>query len=245
MPDVLIFSLLRSCHGFSNILQLFLKDNRSRWATEDFDNSSKFIFSAVAVTMHRTVLCCKSTAVVFPVEPTSPNRGSFPQKFVFFSEVNLSSCAHLWSPAPVDVNTNGAVRSAAAHEQMSSVVRLHHPDEVPTAVLENAEKQKRHIKEFSWLGHDDYKCHSVSGVIPFFSKSISWNAAAMMDAEPRTCLSLLKYPVPYEGAMQTYLTSLCRLYDLVPNNQMIKEFTGLVLWPVQKEHQWYMWYTSR
>lgn len=43
---------------------------------------------------------------------------------------------YLWSAAPVDVHTDGTVRSAAAHEQVSPVVRLHHSDEVPTAVLQ-------------------------------------------------------------------------------------------------------------
>lgn len=53
-----------------------------------------------------------------------------------FSQANPSSCSHLWSAAPIDVHTDGTVCSAATHEQMSSVIRLHHPDEVPTAVLE-------------------------------------------------------------------------------------------------------------
>ncbi len=56
--------------------------------------------------------------------------------------MNLSSCSHLWSAAPVDVHTDGTVCAAATHEQMSSVVRLHHADEVPTAVLENTDKQR-------------------------------------------------------------------------------------------------------
>lgn len=63
--------------------------------------------------------------------------------FVSLVDLNLSSCAHLWSSASVDVNTDGTVRAATAHEQMGPVVRLHHPDEVPTAVLEKGtEKQK-------------------------------------------------------------------------------------------------------
>lgn len=66
-----------------------------------------------------------------------------PSTVCFSSEVNLSSFAHLWSAAPVDVHTDGTVRSAATHEQMSSVIRLHHTDEVPTAVLENTEKQRK------------------------------------------------------------------------------------------------------
>lgn len=49
--------------------------------------------------------------------------------------------SHLWSAAPVDVHADRTVGSAAAHEQMSPVVGLHHPDEVPTAVLDDRDKQ--------------------------------------------------------------------------------------------------------
>lgn len=55
----------------------------------------------------------------------------------------LSACSHLWSAAPVDVHADGTVGSAATHEQMSPVVRLHHADEVPTAVLQNTGGEKR------------------------------------------------------------------------------------------------------
>lgn len=65
-----------------------------------------------------------------------------PARVCMFSEVNLSAGSHLRSAAPVDVHTDGTVRSAATHEQMRSVIRLHHPDEVPTAVLENTGKQR-------------------------------------------------------------------------------------------------------
>lgn len=44
--------------------------------------------------------------------------------------------SYLRPAAPVDVQADGAVGAAAAHEEMSPVVWLHHPDEVPTAVLE-------------------------------------------------------------------------------------------------------------
>lgn len=51
----------------------------------------------------------------------------------------------------------------------------------------------------------------------------------------KTCLSLLKYPIPYEGVIQTYLT----LYDTV-HDQTIPRLTGLALRPVEKECQWHM-----
>lgn len=46
------------------------------------------------------------------------------------------SLSYLWPAAPVDVHADGTVGAAAAHEEMSPVVWLNHPDEVPTAVLE-------------------------------------------------------------------------------------------------------------
>lgn len=83
-----------------------------------------------------------------------------PSRQCIFSRVNLSSCSHLWSAAPVDVHTDGTVCSAAAHEQMSSVIRLHHPDEVPTAVLENTDKQRETREKFSRWEVTIKKLHS-------------------------------------------------------------------------------------
>lgn len=54
------------------------------------------------------------------------------------------SVSYLWPAAPVDVHTDGTVGAAAAHEEMSPVVWLHHPDEVPTAMLEKHKKTKQH-----------------------------------------------------------------------------------------------------
>lgn len=56
-------------------------------------------------------------------------------------------CSHLWSASPIEVHTDGTVCSTATHEQMSSVVRLHHPDEVPTAVLESTDKERNHSEQ--------------------------------------------------------------------------------------------------
>lgn len=53
---------------------------------------------------------------------------------------------HLWSAASIDVHTDGTVSAAATHEQMSSVVRLHHADEVPTAVLEKTRDTKSKVQ---------------------------------------------------------------------------------------------------
>lgn len=50
--------------------------------------------------------------------------------------------AHLRPAAPVDVDADRTVGAAAAHEQVGPVVRLHHADEIPTAVLENTERDK-------------------------------------------------------------------------------------------------------
>lgn len=56
--------------------------------------------------------------------------------FKQFTAVVLLVVLYLRPAAPVDVHTDGTVGAAAAHEEMSPVVRLHHPDEVTTAVLE-------------------------------------------------------------------------------------------------------------
>lgn len=61
----------------------------------------------------------------------------------FHNEENPSFWTHLWSSASVDVHTDGAVGSTATHKQMSSVVRLHHTDKIPTAVLESETKNKK------------------------------------------------------------------------------------------------------
>lgn len=54
------------------------------------------------------------------------------------------SVSYLRPAASVDVHADGTVGAAAAHEEMSPVVGLHHSDEVPTAVLEKqAQKKKR------------------------------------------------------------------------------------------------------
>lgn len=71
--------------------------------------------------------------------------------------------AQLWGPhlrpaAPVDVDADGTVGAAAAHEQVGPVVRLHHSDEIPTAVLENTERDKERsgvegkVKAGDWRG---------------------------------------------------------------------------------------------
>lgn len=72
----------------------------------------------------------------------------------------LCSVSYLRPAASVDVHADGTVGAAAAHEEMSPVVGLHHSDEVPTAVLEkqtqkNKTKQqhemwKRSISEATW-----------------------------------------------------------------------------------------------
>lgn len=49
---------------------------------------------------------------------------------------------HLWPAAPVDVDADGTVGAAAAHEEVGAVVGLHHPHEVPTAVLEKRAEVK-------------------------------------------------------------------------------------------------------
>lgn len=74
--------------------------------------------------------------------------------------VTLTVCgrqSHLWPATPVDEDTDGTVGSAATHEQMGPVVRLHHPDEVPTAVL-----QKTQINKSSEGESRPWKCHSDS-----------------------------------------------------------------------------------
>lgn len=69
------------------------------------------------------------------------------------------SVSYLRPAASVDVHADGTVGAAAAHEEMSPVVGLHHSDEVPTAVLEKQtqkktkqqhEKWKRSISEATW-----------------------------------------------------------------------------------------------
>lgn len=52
------------------------------------------------------------------------------------------SVSYLRPAASVDVHADGTVGAAAAHEEMSPVVGLHHSDEVPTAVLEKQTQKK-------------------------------------------------------------------------------------------------------
>lgn len=65
---------------------------------------------------------------------------------------------HLRSAAPVDVDADRTVGAAAAHEQVGPVVRLHHSDEIPTAVLENTGRDKERsrvegkVKVGDWRG---------------------------------------------------------------------------------------------
>lgn len=65
--------------------------------------------------------------------------------FISLAVSAVRSCPHLRSAAPVDEHADGTVRSAAAHEQVSSVERLHHADEVPTAVLEHTQTERGEI----------------------------------------------------------------------------------------------------
>lgn len=51
--------------------------------------------------------------------------------------------SYLRPAAPVDVHADGTVGATAAHEEMSPVVRLHHPDEVPTSVLKKTNRKRQ------------------------------------------------------------------------------------------------------
>lgn len=53
------------------------------------------------------------------------------------------SLSYLRPAAPVDVHADGTVGAAAAHEEVSPVVWLHHPDEVPTAVLDKQTQEDK------------------------------------------------------------------------------------------------------
>lgn len=56
----------------------------------------------------------------------------------------------------------------------------------------------------------------------------------------RTCLSVLKYPIPYEGVIQTYLTRYDGYTITCCVKKTIPVLPRVVLRPVEKECQWYM-----
>lgn len=57
-----------------------------------------------------------------------------------------SWCPHLWPASPVDIDADGTVGAAAAHEEVGAVVGLHHPDEIPAAVLEKRGRERETIR---------------------------------------------------------------------------------------------------
>lgn len=63
------------------------------------------------------------------------------------------SVSYLRPAASVDVHADGTVGAAAAHEEMSPVVGLHHSDEVPTAVLE---KQTQKNETTTWKEEEEH-----------------------------------------------------------------------------------------
>lgn len=64
--------------------------------------------------------------------------------------LQFCSVSYLRPAAPVDVHADGTVGATAAHEEMSPVVRLHHPDEVPTSVLEKTNKKRQKQQHEKW-----------------------------------------------------------------------------------------------